>query len=48
MAGEQGGWVAVEFVCMYVCWRGWKKVGAGGCQMCILRVAAVFAFDYPL
>lgn len=60
MAEEGGGRVAGGkgrggggLVCVYVCWRGWRGwgrrgKGGGGCHVCILRVAAVFACDYPL
>lgn len=53
MAEEGGGWVAggkggFGLVCVYVCGRGWRGGGGPGCRVCILRVAAVFACDYPL
>lgn len=40
----------MSVVCVYVCGRGWRLelVVVVGCRVCILRVAAVFACDYPL
>ena len=53
MAEEGGGWVAGGKGGVSLCVCVWERVEAvcvcgGGCRVCVLRVAAVFACDYPL
>lgn len=52
MAGWQEARRAAGLVCVYVCVGEGGGPGLqeeeGGCRVCVLRVAAVFACDYPL